>query len=115
MKSILDNLSRVSASFFPTGDTDIKIKAGGQTGFSGRVWLISQTPGETSWEPVPGTLTDRPTQFSIIVNDLTIRYAFASNIKSGSVIAYAGGETQTDEAVTMGGEQVTMNGVDATW
>jgi len=116
MKSILDNLSRVSASFFPTGDTDIKIKAGGQKGFSGMVWLESQIPGETSWERVPDTLTRQPNQFSIIVNDLTIRYRFASNIEVGSVIAYAGGVTQIDDDVLLNNEATTFGGdADVNW
>jgi len=111
MKGYLDSIGRPSASFFPLGDTDIKIKGS----FSGKVWLESQMPGETSWEKVPGAITESQTQFSIIVNDLTIRYRFNSNLESGRAIVYAGGVTQTDEAVTLGGEDVTIGGVAATW
>jgi len=112
MKFTLDKTTRVSPSFFAIGDTDIKIKGG----FSGQICLESQIPGETSWERVPDTLVDRPTQFSIIVNDLTIRYRFASNISFGNAMVYAGGVTQNDDDVLLNNVATTFNGdADTNW
>lgn len=86
---MLDTLTGadITAAFTPTSNTDIKVIGT----FFGRVRLESQLPGQTTWEPVPGSDLECPGQFTLTVNSADVDYRFRSFLESGSAIVYASG------------------------
>lgn len=84
MKANITAAAPTSNPFTATYSVDVKV--GGV--FTGAVWLESQAPGETTWEIVPGTVSDRPNQYRLDILDSTIQYRFNSNITSGTAVGY---------------------------
>ena len=85
MKETLTTTSATSATFNSSVPVDIKVSGT----FVGHVSLESQTAAETTWETVPGTFVQGPTQFRLEADDSTITYRFRAQLQSGSAVVYA--------------------------